>query len=67
MAALNKQNVNYNNINSVINWGKKRNKKGLEIIVDFKEKKSNHNNDFKYIQKKIERDKYIFFIQKNKI
>ena len=54
MAALNKQNVNYNNINSVINWGKKRNKKGLEIIVDFREKKSNHNNDFKYIQKIID-------------
>lgn len=54
MAALNKQNANYNNINSVINWGKKRNKKGLEIIVDFREKKSNHNNDLEYIQKLID-------------
>ena len=42
------------NINSVINWGKKRNKKGLEIIVDFREKKSNHNNDLEYIQKLID-------------
>ena len=54
MAALNKQNVNYNNINSVINYGKEIIKKGENFFVDFREKKSNHNNDFKYIQKIID-------------
>ena len=53
MAALNKQNVNYDNINSVINYGKEIIKKEEEFFVDFREKKSNHNNDLKYIQKLI--------------
>ena len=50
---VNNQNVNYDNIHSVINYGKKRIKKGLEFIVDFREKKSNHNNDLGYIQELI--------------
>ena len=54
MAALNKQNVNYNNINSVINYGKEIIKKEEDFFVDFREKKSNHNNDLKYIQKLID-------------
>ena len=53
MAALNKENVNYNNINSVINYGKEIIKKGEDFFVDFREK-SNHNNDLKYIQKLID-------------
>lgn len=39
MAALNKQNVNYNNINSVINYGKEIIKKEEDFFVDFREKK----------------------------